>query len=177
MDLTEFSQKGAFYVFQVGFTLLNLYKNWDTMEPAQRATVILETLRVLSDAAGSAKSAWNRYKKTGEPTRPQDFLDAAELDQQTGKNLEAQAKGLEEMGEKVYGKKGLRNAVAEGMAEKAPSSKLKRLLRWNESRSSLPQDLPGDGEKVAKKFSVQGNFLRILNVVIGVGVTICMTMR
>ncbi|KAI9926798.1 hypothetical protein MW887_003894 [Aspergillus wentii] len=166
---------GAFYLFQIGYSVLNLYQNWDKLRDDQRATIMMETIRVLCDAAGKAKGAWDRYKKTGEPTKPQDFLDSTELDQQTGKNLGSQAKGLDEMGEKVYGKKGLRKIVSEGMAEKAPTSKMKKVLRWNESRESIPEGLPGDGAKVAKKFSIQGNFLRILNAAIGIGVTVCMT--
>lgn len=63
------------------------------------------------------------------------------------------------------------------MAENRPTAELEKRIVWNEKLAADPVDVPGGGMEAAKKFSIQGSFLRIANAAIGIGVTICMTMR
>jgi hypothetical protein len=137
----------------------------------------METIKTICDGIGKAQKSWQRYKNAGAPASPSQFLDAANLDQQVGKAIIRQSGELNKTMEKVYGKNGLSKNVSKGLTEQPPTSKLKRVVRWNESRSSTPGGLPGGGEKVANKFSIQANFLRIAGAAIGIGVTICMTMQ
>ena len=46
--------------------------------------------------------------------------------------------------------------------------------KWKEPFQKLPDNLPPGGEKGAHEFSFEGNFPRLVNVSIGIGVTVAM---
>jgi hypothetical protein len=154
---------------------MGLVQNWDLLEPDQKASVILETLKIVTDGVSYAMDSFKKFKD-----RPMssvaDKLDVETLNQGTYRALNERAPDLGKMSDDINGPGGFHDSVADhvGAGDQTPS-RPKGKEKWNEKLTDPVEDLPPGGGKAAKKFSLSGAILQGLNVALGIGVAVAMT--
>lgn len=160
--------------------VIGLVGGWDTLSDDQRATTILELLKVTVDAVNGSIEAFKKFtsKPIDAPPTAETELATATLDQSTKNKIKGSGKELAGMSEEVNGEGTFRQTIADHMTEGGiPKEGEGSGERWNEPADKLPGELPPGGEDAAKKFSLEGNFLKLVNIFIGIGVTVAMTFR
>ncbi|KAI0976249.1 hypothetical protein F4678DRAFT_456572 [Xylaria arbuscula] len=165
----------AFYIGQIATNVLGLISNWGVLEPDQRTTVILETLKIVTEGIEYAIDSFKNFKDN-QITSAVDQVDVEALNQGTSRALSESGQGLGKMSEDVNGGGGFRDSVADhvgadGQTPVRPSGE----EVWNEKVSDPVSDLPPGGEPAAKEFSVSGTILKALNIALGIGVAVAMT--
>ncbi|KAI1817992.1 hypothetical protein GGS20DRAFT_574537 [Poronia punctata] len=165
----------AFYIGQLASNIMGLIQNWDLLEPDQRATVILETLKIATDGVGYAIDSFKKFKDNP-ITSAADQLDVEGLNQGTYRAMGENAPDLGKMSEDINGPGGFHESVSEhvGAADQTPT-RPKGEESWNEKINDPPEDLPPGGGVAAEKFSLSGAILQGLNIALGIGVAVAMT--
>ncbi|KAI1298340.1 hypothetical protein F5Y03DRAFT_409408, partial [Xylaria venustula] len=165
----------AFYIGQLATNIMGLINDWDLLEPDQRATVILETLKIVTDGMEYAIDSFKRFKDN-QMTSAADQLDVETLNQSTYRALDESGQGLGNMSEDINGSGGFHDSVADhvGAGDQTPTRPSGK-ESWNEKVSDPASDLPPGGESAAREFSLSGSILKGLNIALGIGVAAAMT--
>ncbi|RDH19750.1 hypothetical protein M747DRAFT_331910 [Aspergillus niger ATCC 13496] len=167
----------AFYVFQLASSLYGLITDWDSMEDAKKAVVILEMIQTVVSGIGQARDAWNKYKNRDTATTPEDALDTAALDQGVEKSVATSGGGLAEMSDEVNGEGTFNEIVGDHLLPEGPATETNTAEGWNDGRDTPPENVPAGGEEVVEKWNVSGNAVKIINAFLGIGLVIAMTFR
>ncbi|KAI2812118.1 hypothetical protein CBS115989_10777 [Aspergillus niger] len=165
----------AFYVFQLASSLYGLITDWDSMEDAKKAVVILEMIQTVVSGIGQARDAWNKYKNRDTATTPEDALDTAALDQGVEKSVATSGGGLAEMSDEVNGEGTFNEIVGDHLLPEGPATETNTAEGWNDGRDTPPENVPAGGEEVVEKWNVSGNAVKIINAFLGIGLVIAMT--
>ncbi|PYH66584.1 uncharacterized protein BO88DRAFT_468977 [Aspergillus vadensis CBS 113365] len=165
----------AYYVFQLASSLYGLITDWDTMEDAKKAVVILEMITTVVNGISQARDAWNNYKNRDTAATPEDALDTATLNQGVEKSVSESGGGLAEMSDQVNGEGTFNEIVSDHLLPDGPATEGDNAGRWNEGSDKLPDNVPAGGEEVVGKWNVSGNAVKILNAFLGIGLVIAMT--
>ncbi|KAI3005469.1 hypothetical protein CBS147345_7540 [Aspergillus niger] len=165
----------AFYVFQLASSLYGLITDWNSMEDAKKAVVILEMIQTVVSGIGQARDAWNKYKNRDTATTPEDALDTAALDQGVEKSVAKSGGGLAEMSDEVNGEGTFNEIVGDHLLPEGPATETNTAEGWNDGRDTPPENVPAGGEEVVEKWNVSGNAVKILNAFLGIGLVIAMT--
>ncbi|PYH30565.1 uncharacterized protein BO87DRAFT_342321 [Aspergillus neoniger CBS 115656] len=165
----------AYYVFQLASSLYGLITDWDTMEDAKKAVVILEMIQTVVNGISQARDAWNNYKNRDTATTPEDALDTATLNQGVEKSVSESGGGLAEMSDEINGEGTFNEIVGDHLLPEGPATEGDNAGRWNEGADKPPENIPAGGEEVVGKWNVSGNAIKILNAFLGIGLVIAMT--
>lgn len=160
--------------------VIGLIGGWDTLSDDQRAVTILELLKVTVGGVNASIEAFNEYKNkpVDSPPTANDELASATLDQSTKSQIKESGQDLAKMSEEINGEGTFRQTIADHINEGGiPKEGGGSGEKWNEPSEKLPGELPPGGKDAASKFSFEGNFLKLANIFIGIGVTVAMTFR
>ncbi|GAW22621.1 hypothetical protein ANO14919_121630 [Xylariales sp. No.14919] len=165
----------AFYIGQIATNVMGLISNWGTLGDDDRATVILETLKIVTEGIGYALDSFKNFKDN-QITSAAGQLDVEALNQGTSRALGESGQGLGKMSEDINGVGGFHESVADhvgagGQTPAHPSGE----ETWNEKVSDPVSDLPPGGKPAAKEFNLSGTILKALNIALGIGVAVAMT--
>ncbi|KAK5995103.1 hypothetical protein PT974_03497 [Cladobotryum mycophilum] len=167
--------KVGFYIGQIATNLIGAIQSWDTLSDDQRATVILETLKIATAGASYAIEAFKRFMEKP-MTSALDQLDLEYLNQGTYRAFGEGAPSLGKMSDEINGPGGFHDSVANhvGSGDKTATRPSKD-QKWNEKITDPVGDLPPGGAKAAKKFSIPDTILKGVNIALGIGVAAAMT--
>ncbi|OJI87346.1 hypothetical protein ASPTUDRAFT_116731 [Aspergillus tubingensis CBS 134.48] len=165
----------AFYVLQLASSLYGLITDWNSMEDAKKAVVILEMIQTVVNGIGQARDAWKNYRNRDTATTPEDALDTAALDQGVEKSVSESGGSLAEMSDEINGEGTFNEIVSDHVLPEGAATETDNAGRWNEGADKPPENIPAGGEEVAGKWNVSGNAIKILNAFLGIGLVIAMT--
>ncbi|RWA09603.1 hypothetical protein EKO27_g5505 [Xylaria grammica] len=165
----------AFYIGQIATNVMGLISNWGKLGDDDRAIVVLETLKIVTEGIGYALDSFKNFKDN-QITSAAGQLDVEALNQGTSRALGESGQGLGKMSEDVNGVGGFHESVADhvgagGQTPARPSGE----ETWNEKVSDPVSDLPPGGKPAAKEFNLSGTILKALNIALGIGVAVAMT--
>ncbi|KAL9098010.1 MAG: hypothetical protein Q9163_006241, partial [Psora crenata] len=164
----------AFYIAEAVGSVIGIVQNWDILNDSQRAVVILETLRIATDAVGNTIDAWTRYK-SGTSSGTQAALDMGALDQSTQRTMRQSGQALGDLADEISGRPhSMESNISDALRENGPTPNRDGRDRWNERVQDLPDNVSPGAKGKAKKFSMSGNWLNALDAALGVAVTVAM---
>lgn len=158
----------------IATNMVGLIKNWAVLKPDQKATVILETLKIATDGVSYAIDKFKSFKDNP-TTKAVDHLQAESLNQGTERALRESSQDLRDMSEKINGEGGFHDSVAEHVGTAETPTAVSGEEVWNEKIQDPAKNVPPGGEVTTKQFSISGKILKGLNIALGIGVTIAMT--
>lgn len=160
--------------------VIGLVDNWDKLQDSQKAVVILETIRIAVDGAKASFKAWEKFKN-GTAAGTEANVGLAKLNQSTQKVIRNSGAAFDGMASDLHGQLGMENSVSNKWNGNGPPVDGDQLAKaketWNESKTGPAEGAPPGGKDASKKFSMKGNYLKLLNVALGIGVAVAMTFR
>ncbi|KXG51286.1 uncharacterized protein PGRI_095470 [Penicillium griseofulvum] len=146
------------------------------MSDAARATVILETIRMVIDAIDHAFDAFKSFKSKPTSTAIDD-VNTQLLDDRISETIDLKGKKMGTIAEESVSEKlDYRVVIGEKLqGESGVPTEGEIRETWNEEISSPAKEVPPGHEEVAEKLNVEGKMLRILNTILGIGLVVSMS--
>ncbi|PGH13744.1 hypothetical protein AJ79_03443 [Helicocarpus griseus UAMH5409] len=141
-------------------SLWGLVDSWDTMSDAAKATVIIEVMGMVLDAADKALDAWKSFKSQPASTAADEIIWNEKLGN---------------VAQEIAGEEDFRVVIGDGIQADGVPVGSEPAERWNEDINSIAKDVPPGYEDAARKFNISGNLLRILNIILGIGLVVAMS--
>lgn len=150
-------------------------QNWGILGDAQRATIILETLKIAVAGAGHSIEAFKKFSERS-TTSGLEHFDMEYLNQGTSRALGEGIPGIKRASEEINGTGGFHDSVAHHVGgDGKTATKPSRQKKWNEKIGDPVGDIPPGSSNAAKQFSLSESLLGGLNIVLGIGVAAAMT--
>jgi hypothetical protein len=144
------------------------------MSDAAKATVIIEVVGMVTDAAGKAFNAYKSF--TSKPaTTPADQINMEALNESLSSEIRGNSEKLGNVAQEIAGDEDFRTAIGEGIQGDGIPMDGGAKDSWDQDVSSIAEDVPPGYEDAAKKFNISGNLLRILNIALGIGLVVAMS--
>jgi hypothetical protein len=179
------SAQSAFYIAGA----VSSFMHWDTSDGPTRALLILNTLQMAKDIVKQSLETFNAYKEwkgTDAPT-PEQRVAAGTLDNgvdatiRDEKTIAALDEAVRE--QSAYKETGISGSAAdkytengyplpEGLEEEGPFFNVP--LDDDVIPLPIPKELPPAGKTAFEKFNTAANWLKVVGVAIGVGITVAM---
>lgn len=146
------------------------------MTDSARATVIIEVIGMVLDAADNAMDAFKAFKSKPASTA-EDALNTEAIDESLLDVITDNPEKLGDVAQEISGDEDYRTAIGDGIqGDGIPmDSEAKEGGSWNEELGGTAEDVPPGYEDAAKKFNISGNLLRILNAALGIGLVVAMS--
>ncbi|EKV12208.1 Eukaryotic aspartyl protease family protein [Penicillium digitatum] len=155
-------------------SLWGLVENWDSMSDAAKATVIIEVIGMVTDAAGNAIDAFKSF--TSKPaTTATDQINMEALNESLSSEIRGSNEKLGSVAQEISGPEDFRTAIGDGIHGEGLPMEGGTNESWDQDVSSIAEDIPPGYEDAAKKFNISGNLLRILNIILGIGLVVAMS--
>ncbi|KAI0413214.1 hypothetical protein F5X98DRAFT_296318 [Xylaria grammica] len=155
-------------------TIWGLVSNWDSMSDAGRATVIIQTVRMVVDAAGKVPEAFEAFKSKPTSTGA-DEINAQALSDSLSDVITANNEKASEIAQAIAGDEDFRTAMGDGLHGKGLATNSEPKESWNEKIGSGGDNVPPGSEEAAKKFNMSEKMLKVLNVILGIGLVVAMS--
>ncbi|KAE8380072.1 hypothetical protein BDV26DRAFT_279869 [Aspergillus bertholletiae] len=173
--------KGIGSMCMVGISLLtaavslySLVENWDSMSDAAKATVIIEVIGMVVDAAEKGFDAFKSFK-SGPATTMADQVNMEVLNDKLSEVISENGEKFGEIAQEITGDEDYRTVMGDHLQGEGIPAEFSGEETWNEELSSIAEDVPPGYEDVAKKFNISGSLLRILNAILGIGLVVAMS--
>ncbi|KAI0886716.1 uncharacterized protein GGS22DRAFT_116844 [Annulohypoxylon maeteangense] len=166
----------AYKLFRLGYSLVGLVQDWNSMDGSDRATVIMEMLITTAEGLEYAYDSWKVWKgRTG--TVILDHLDTAEMDQGIYRSLDDNAASMAEMSDDVNPEGGFHESIGEHVGgDGVPTGEEgEGGSGWNESVDEMPEKIPPGEAEAAEEFSIGSTGLKVFSAALGIGISIAMT--
>ncbi|KAI1762240.1 hypothetical protein GGR53DRAFT_532802 [Hypoxylon sp. FL1150] len=131
-------------------TIWGLVNNWDSMSDAQRATVIIETTRMVLDAADKSIDAFKSFKSKPATTAA-DELNIEALNDSLSDLVMGDNEKIGNLAQEIAGDEEYRTAMG------------------------IPDGTPPGSEEAAERFNLSGKLLKVFNVILGIGLVVAMS--
>ncbi|KAF2962631.1 hypothetical protein GQX73_g10942 [Xylaria multiplex] len=173
--------KGYYSLCMAGVSLVTaavsiwgLVKNWDSMSVPGRATVIIQTVRMVVDAAGQALDAFKHFKSKP-ASSPADEINIQALNDSLSDVITENNEKTSEIAQTIAGDEDFRTAMGEGLHGEGLTTDSEPKESWNEELKDVGENVPPGYEDAAKKFNIAGNVLKALNIILGIGLVVAMS--
>ncbi|KNG86160.1 hypothetical protein ANOM_006584 [Aspergillus nomiae NRRL 13137] len=155
-------------------SLYSLVKNWDSTSDAAKATVIIEVIGMVVDAAERGFDAFKAFK-SGPATTVEDQVNMEVLNDKLSEVISENGEKFGEIAQEITGEEDYRTVIGDNLQGEGIPTEFSGEETWNEELSSVAEDVPPGYEDVAKKFNISGSLLRILNAILGIGLVVAMS--
>ncbi|KAI3320291.1 hypothetical protein HD806DRAFT_547485 [Xylariaceae sp. AK1471] len=144
-------------------TIWGLVNSWNTTSDAEKAVIIIQSVRMVMDAAEKSFDAFKSFKSKPAATLA-DGLNIEALNDSLSDVITENNEKIGDLAEKIAGGEDYRTAMGEGLHGDG-----------NEKITDVAEDVPPRYEEAAKKFNLSENVLKALNVVLGIGLVVAMS--
>ncbi|KAJ8133039.1 hypothetical protein O1611_g587 [Lasiodiplodia mahajangana] len=155
-------------------TIWGLVNNWNTTSDAEKAVIIIESVRMVVDAAEKSLDAFKSFKSKAAAT-PADQVNVEALAESLSDVIMENNEKMGELAEKIAGREDYRTAMGEGLHGNGVTTESESKETFNEEITDTAEGAPPGSEEAAKKFNISGNVLKALNVILGVGLVVAMS--
>ncbi|RAL15220.1 uncharacterized protein BO97DRAFT_463091 [Aspergillus homomorphus CBS 101889] len=161
-------------VAMAAVNLWSLVTAWDTMSDPQRADVIIQTIRLVTDAVDKAIDAFKSFQSKPTETA-EDELNVETLSERVTEEVMENAETMGEMAEKIAGDENYQVVIADGLHYDGIATPSEGEESFNEDINSTPAEVPPAYEEAANRFNWSGNLLKIFNAILGIGLVVAMS--
>lgn len=155
------------------YKIVGLIQDWDALDDAKRAQVILESLKSVNSGVESVLESWKVWKGRMQ-TVELDQIEVAAIDQGVYRALDENGDSILSMADDVNGTRGWRQSVAEHISGDGVPTNVEG-EKWSQGLDDPLDDVPPGGAKTVEEFSLTTKVLKGLNAILGLGVAVAMT--